>query len=219
MQAVVLYLQTAASPTSEAAHAEIDRVLADHGCLSPEGRIVAAGARSHEPHYFGEGLIESGQPIVIDIYPQSMDTGFFADMTRTVCLGEPSQELQNMYDVVQQVHESSIDRLHSGASCDEIHQAAVDQFAALGYDTTGIGSEFKYSEGFVHSIGHGVGEQVHEEPFFGGGRGHTLQVGDVITIEPGLYYKHIGGVRLEDMFLITEDGCERLTTLPLELKI
>jgi Xaa-Pro aminopeptidase len=124
-----------------------------------------------------------------------------------------------MYDAVTRVHEATIARLQPGASCDDLQQAAVDQFIAMGYDPVGVGSEFKFSEGFVHSLGHGLGKDIHEEPFFGGGRGHVLQVGDVITIEPGLYYKHIGGVRLEDLFLITKDGCEQLTSLPLELKI
>lgn len=187
--------------------------------MSPEGHIVGAGPKSFEPHYRGEGLIEPGQPIVIDIYPQSKVTGFWADMTRTVCIGQSPQELVDMYDAVRQVQEECVALLKPGASCDAIHQTAVDQFIALGYEPTGLGGEFKFYEGFVHSIGHGLGKDVHAEPFFGGERGNVLQVGDVVTIEPGLYYKHIGGVRLEDLFLITEDGYEQLTTLPLELRI
>jgi len=222
MVAVISYLKNTTDPTSEAAHAVIDRVLGEYGCVSPhlpEAHIVAAGPKSFEPHYPGTGVIDPGQPIVIDIYPQSTQTGFWADMTRTVCLGTPSPELQAMYDAVTRVHEATIARLQPGASCDDLQQAAVDQFIAMGYDPVGVGSEFKFSEGFVHSLGHGLGKDIHEEPFFGGGRGHVLQVGDVITIEPGLYYKHIGGVRLEDLFLITKDGCEQLTSLPLGLRV
>jgi len=219
MQAVIAYLQETGGPTAEEAHVVIDRTLAKYDCISPEGHIVGAGPQSFAPHYLGEGPIESGQPIVIDIYPQSQETGFFADMTRTVCLGVPSKQLQDMYNAVKQVQEDCIALLKPGASCDQIHQAAVDQFIAMGYDTSGLGGEFKFYEGFVHSVGHGLGQEVHEEPFFGNDRGNVLQVGDVITIEPGLYYKHIGGVRLEDLFLITEDGYEQLTTLPLQLQI
>lgn len=219
MQAVITYLQKSGTPTAEEAHSVIDQTLALHNCHSPEGHIVGAGPESFAPHYLGEGSIAKGQPIVIDIYPQSKETGFYADMTRTVCLGEPSAELQDMYNAVKQVQEECIALLRPGARCDDIHQVAVDQFIAMGYDTSGTGGEFKFHEGFVHSIGHGLGREVHEEPFFGGGRGNILQVGDVVTIEPGLYYKHIGGVRLEDLFLITELGCEQLTTLPLKLQI
>jgi len=219
MQAVITYLQQSDSPTAKEAHDIIDQTLAQHNCESPEGHIVGAGPASFAPHYLGEGSIEPGQPIVVDIYPRSTETGFFADMTRTFCLGQPSQELQDMYNAVKQVQEDCVALLQPGASCDDIHQAAVDQFIAMGYKTTGLGGEFKFYEGFVHSIGHGLGKEVHEEPFFGGERGNILQVGDVVTIEPGLYYKHIGGVRLEDLFLITGDGYEQLTTLPLELKI
>jgi len=217
--AVMDYLALSDTPTSEQAKVIIDKVLAQHNCYSPESRIVAGGLRTHEPHYMGEGVIERNQPIVIDIYPRSKETSFFADMTRTICLGEPSAELQRMYDAVKVVQEKCIALLRPGASCDAIHQLAVDQFIELGYKTTGSGSEFKFEEGFVHSIGHGLGTEVHAEPFFGSGRGNVLQVGDVVTIEPGLYYKHIGGVRLEDLFLIIENGYEQLTTLPLELRI
>ncbi len=219
MLAVMSYLKESGSPTSEEAHAVIDQTLALNDCESPEGRVVGAGPASYEPHYEGEGKIEHGQPIVIDIYPRSKTTGWYADMTRTVCLSKPPQELQDMYNAVQRVLEDSASRLRPGASCDELQKAAVDQFVAMGYQTSGVGTLFKFAEGFVHSLGHGVGKEVHEEPFFGGDRGHVLQVGDVVTIEPGLYYKHIGGVRLEDMFLITQMGCEQLTTLPLKLEI
>jgi Xaa-Pro aminopeptidase len=219
MTAVVKYLASNMTPTSEQAKTVLDEVLTSHNCHSPESRIVASGIKTHEPHYMGEGAISKGEPIVIDIYPQSKETGFFADMTRTVCLGEPASELQAIYNAVTQVHKQCVAQLQPGVSCDAIHQSAVDQFNSLGYQSTGVGSEFKFSEGFVHSIGHGLGRDVHEEPFFGSDRGNTLQVGDVVTIEPGLYYKHIGGVRLEDLFVITEHGYQQLTTLPLKLRV
>ena len=217
--AVIEYLKQANRPNSEEAKAVLDQVLESHGCESPENRIVAGGVGTFEPHYRGEGVIERNQPIVIDIYPRSRESGFYADMTRTVCLGEPSPELQAMYSAVQQAHTTSVATLRSGTHCSDVHKASVDVFESLGYKTTGEGTLFKYAEGFVHSVGHGLGRNVHEEPKVGMTSVDVLQAGDVITIEPGLYYKHIGGVRLEDLFVITETGYEQLTSFPLELRI
>lgn len=219
MRAAILYLQNTGAPTAENVKAEIDRVLEDHDFESPEGRIVAGGLPSYEPHFMGEGVLQPGQPIVIDIYPRSRISGWYADMTRTVCIGEPTIALEDMYHAVKLVHENAGIQLRPGATCDEIDASITQQFAELGYQTGGAGSEFTFAEGFVHSIGHGLRQAVHEEPFFGKERGYVLQVGDVITIEPGLYYKNIGGVRLEDLFVITESGYEQLTTLSTSLRL
>jgi Xaa-Pro aminopeptidase len=217
--AVIEYLKQTENPNSEDAKDVLDRVLGELNYESPEDRIVAGGIKTFEPHYMGTGLIERNQPIVIDIYPRSKETGFYADMTRTVCLGEPSKELQAMYNAVLQAHTVSVATLRSGARCCDVHRAAVNVFESLGYTTTGAGTLFTHAEGFVHSVGHGLGKNVHEEPRVGMISEDVLQTGDVITIEPGLYYKHIGGVRLEDLFVITNDGYEQLTSLPLELGI
>jgi Xaa-Pro aminopeptidase len=219
MLAVIEYLKQVKGPNSEDAKVVLDRVLMEHGCDSPEGRIVAAGLGTHEPHYMGDGDIGRGVPIVIDIYPRSKETGFYADMTRTVCLGEPSKELQAMYNAVLQAHTASVAILRPGVRCCDVHRASVNVFESLGHTTTGAGTLFTHAEGFVHSVGHGLGKNVHEEPRVGMISEDVLQTGDVITIEPGLYYKHIGGVRLEDLFVITKDGYEQLTSLPLELGI
>ena len=219
MTAVITYLQESDVPTSKEAKEIVDAVLLKHDCESPENRIVASGRKTHEPHYMGEGVIERSQPIVIDIYPRSTETGFYADMTRTVCLGTPSAELVSMYAAVQEAHQASVSLLRPGARCRDIHRASAEVFERLGYKTSGVGTLFAYAEGFVHSVGHGVGLDVHEAPAMGRKSEAVLLAGDVVTIEPGLYYKHIGGVRLEDLFLITETGYEQLTSLPLELAI
>ncbi len=219
MTAVISYLQQTESPNSEDAKAVLDRTLEEHNCESPEGRIVAGGLGTHEPHYMGTGVIEWNQPIVIDIYPRSIESGFYADMTRTVCLGEPSPELLAMYDAVKQAHAKSVAMLGPGVQCSDVHNASVEVFESLGYKTSGTGTLFKYAEGFVHTVGHGLGKHVHEAPSLGAASEDVLQVGDVVTVEPGLYYKHIGGVRLEDLFVITENGYKQLTSLPLELRI
>lgn len=211
MDAVVSYLRTTDTPTSEKAHTLIDSVLNEHGCESPEGHIVAGGLQAVEPHERGVGVLNRGEAIVIDIFPRSKTTGYFADMTRTVCIGEPPQKLQNMYDAVLGAQQLAIAMLRPGIACGSVQEAVEKFFAEQGYETSGKGKEFSYAEGFVHSIGHGVGKNVHEAPFFSKKRDDILMAGDVVTVEPGLYYKDIGGIRIEDMLLITEDGCRNLT--------
>ena len=215
---VIEYLRSSDQPSSEVAKEIAETFLHKHNHHSPEGLIVAGGTRTAEPHFKGEGLLEPHTPIVIDIFPQSDMTGFFADISRTVCLGAPSQQLQVMFDAVHEAQQAVVALLRPGTPCREIHLAAVAVFESAGYQTTGKGSEFKYAEGFVHSIGHGLGKNVHESPKLGADSTDVLQVGDVVTVEPGLYYKDIGGVRIEDLFLITETGYEQLTNIPVFLQ-
>lgn len=218
-QAVISYIQSSAEPTSEGAQAVIDETLAQLDCESPEGHIVAGGTQSAEPHEVGTGSLKEGEPIVIDIYPRSKKTGFFADMTRTVCIGVPSTELEKMYHAVLAAQELAIEMVKPGVTGGEIQQAVEEFFVASGYLTSGKGKEFPYEEGFVHALGHGVGMDIHEAPRIGRNSQDILKEGDVITIEPGLYYKHIGGVRLEDMLLVTSSGTRNLTTFPKQLQL
>lgn len=219
MQAVIGYLQLATTPASEEAHAIIDRVLTEHGCESPEGYVVAGGKESCEPHEVGSGVLKDHEPIVIDIFPRSKFTGYFADMTRTVCIGTPPKRLKKMYNTVRDAQELAIAMVAPGVVCSDIQNAVEKLFIKRGYETSGKGKEFAYAEGFVHGIGHGVGTTIHEEPRIGTDTMGVLEEGDVITIEPGLYYEDIGGVRLEDMFLVTSDGHKNLTNFPKKLEI
>jgi Xaa-Pro aminopeptidase len=207
---VLEYLHTSSAPTSEEAHAIIDAVLTTFNCESPERHIVAGGLQSAEPHEEGSGLLKRGGAIVIDIYPRSKTTKYFADMSRTVCLGKPSVELQKMYDAVLGAQELAIAMLKPGVACKEIQKAVEDFFISKGYATSGTGKEFKFAEGFVHGVGHGVGLNLHEAPHIRNSD-DILMEGDVVTVEPGLYYKHIGGVRIEDMLLVTKEGSRNLT--------
>ena len=209
---VINFLRTTSEPTAEAAHEIIDTMLAEYDCISPEGRIVASGKQAVEPHEHGAGAIERNVPIVIDIYPQSQKTGYFADMTRTVCLGTPAPAVQSMYDTVLAAQELAIAMVEPGVPCMDIHIAVRDYFQQQGYETRGQGAVFPYAEGFVHALGHGVGKQVHEAPRISEQSVDVLQVGDVITIEPGLYYQEFGAVRIEDMLLVTDTGAKNLTT-------
>lgn len=217
--AVVEYLQTAAEPNADEAHKIIEATLAAHECESPEGHIVSGGIKSSEPHEVGSGPLLPGEPIVIDIYPRSKKTGYYADMSRTVCIGKPSSALQSMYNTVLEAQQTAIACVAPGVLCREVHQAAVWVFESAGYTTSGKGTEFEFREGFVHSVGHGVGKEIHERPHISARSEEVLEVGDVITIEPGLYYTNIGGVRLEDLLVVTEKGCQNLTTFPKQLAI
>lgn len=212
--AVVEYLRSNEAPTSEEAREIIDRTLEVFGCESPEGSIVAGGAQSAAPHAPGSGVLRKGEQIVIDIYPRSKTTGYFADMSRTVCVGEPSPEVLKMFEAVLGAQELGISMLRPGVLCQKIQDAAEEFFITAGYITSGDGDPkegFPFSEGFVHGVGHGVGLEVHEAPRIGRNTEDILQEGDVVTVEPGLYYKTLGGVRLEDMLLITKEGYRNLT--------
>lgn len=211
MSAVISYLRSVENPTSEKAHGIIDDILETHGCESPEGHIVAGGVQSAEPHEAGRGRLKRGEQIVVDIYPRSKRTGYFADMSRTVCRDASSSELQKMYNAVLAAQELAISMVRPNAKCREIQEAVEQLFADAGYETSGEGKEFPFAEGFVHSLGHGVGLNVHELPRIGRKSTDILEEGDVITIEPGLYYPSIGGIRLEDMLLVTRNGSENLT--------
>lgn len=217
MQAVVTYLRTNTAPTSERAHMIIDDVLATHHCESPEGHIVAGGQQSAEPHEQGSGLLLPGQPIVIDIYPRSKRTGYWADMTRTICIGEPTPELQRMFDTVAAAQKLAISMLAPGVTGRELQEAVEYHFTSAGYHTTGVGTEFRYTEGFVHAIGHGVSTVLHDHPILNTVSTDVLTVGDIIAIEPGLYYHAVGGVRLEDVLLVTKTGSENLSNFPTTL--
>jgi Xaa-Pro aminopeptidase len=215
MNEVIEYLRATDVPTSEEAHAIIDKVMAEHDCESPEGHIVASGEQAIEPHERGHGKIARGEAIVIDIFPRSKKTGYFADMTRTVCIGKPNKpEIQRMFDAVVAAQELVESLVRPGVPCKSLQDAAERLFAERGYLTSGKGKEFTFAEGFVHAVGHGVGLEIHEKPHIGRKTEDILEEDDVITIEPGLYYKNLGGIRMEDMVLVTKNGCRNLTKFP-----
>lgn len=220
MAAVIEYLRTSSAPVSEEAHAIIDKILLEHDCESPEGHIVAGGEQAVEPHERGHGPIQRGEAIVIDIFPRSKKTGYFADMTRTVCIGEPKDpDLQKMFDAVVAAQELAESMLKPRAECKAIQDAVEKLFSDRGYQTSGKGKEFTFAEGFVHGLGHGVGTEVHEAPHISRKSPDVLMEGDVVTNEPGLYYKDLGGIRMEDMLLITKDGSRNLTKFSKEFVV
>jgi Xaa-Pro aminopeptidase len=181
----------------------------DHGCRAVE-TIISCGNDTALPHIIGSGPLKEHQPIVIDMFPQDETTGYFADMTRTVSKGIPDQQILDMYTAVREARRLGISRIKPGITGADVHQSVVDYFRDQGYESN--------SRGFVHNLGHGVGLQVHELPTVGPAGG-VLEPGHIITVEPGLYYPGVGGVRLEDMGAVTASGFSDFTRFPEELII
>jgi Xaa-Pro aminopeptidase len=193
--------------TSEHLKFSMHSLLLEHGCSAVD-TIVSCGEDTAIPHMSGSGPLKSDEPIVIDLFPVDEKSGYYADMTRTVVKGEPSKDIREMYDALREAKKLGISRVKAGVSGADIHQAVVDFFNERGYETD--------TRGFIHNLGHGVGLQVHELPTIGPA-GKALESGNVITIEPGLYYPGIGGVRLEDIGAVTARGFNNFTTFSEEL--
>jgi Xaa-Pro aminopeptidase len=200
--------------TSEMVKSEINAELSRLGCTASH-TIVASGVHSSMPHHAGEGSLFASQPIVIDIFPRSQESGYFADMTRTVVKGEPSKELEKMYRTVLKGQRLGISLIKHGAKVKDIHGAIVELFRKSGFETGTIDGK---QQGFIHTTGHGLGLEIHEPPRVGPTEG-LLEEGNVITVEPGLYYERIGGVRIEDVVVVKKDGCLNLTRYPKKFRI
>ncbi len=198
--------------TSERLKGILGCTLIEQKCTASD-TIVSSGPDSALPHLSGSGPIRPDVPIVFDISPRSVHSRYYADMSRTVVCGKPSRELVDMYDAVKDAQGVAFGMLKPGVTGAAVHAAVVDIFGQRGFKT-----DLKKGCGFIHSTGHGVGLEVHEQPSIGK-TGGALRVGNVITIEPGLYYPDIGGVRLEDIAVITKRGYTNLTHFEKKLVI
>jgi Xaa-Pro aminopeptidase len=205
--------------TCERVRAEIERTLRENGCEG-EPPLVGAGARGALVHDLGSGPIHPSEPIIIDIFPQHTGSRYHADMTRTFCWGEAPERLKVMHAAVLEALKRSTEAITPGVHGRHPWEVACDVIEDAGFRTTrGLAPGESLDEDFFHGLGHGVGVQVHEAPFMGLGGSEELLTGDVITVEPGVYRKDFGGVRLEDMVVVTDDGNENLTTFDYELEI
>jgi len=201
--------------TSEAVKTEIEMTLLRHGCALDE-TIVACGADAADPHERGSGPLEAHEAIIIDIFPQDKATKYHADMTRTFCKGEPDETVREWYELTEDAYRAALDAVEPGVTGADVHDAACDIYEDAGLPT--LRSDEGTETGFIHSTGHGVGLDVHEGPRIGPG-GEELEPGHVITIEPGLYDPEVGGVRIEDLVVVTEDGSENLTDYRVEFTV
>jgi Xaa-Pro aminopeptidase len=195
------------------------RVFAEHSALPHDMLVVSCGPQGARIHDEGEGPTQPHQPILIDIFPRDIASACWGDLTRTVCLGEPPERLRRYHRDVREAQRRATEAVRPGVSGGELNRIAAQYLADQGHPTRlDTPQDEVLEEGFVHYLGHGLGLELHEAPTLDDG-GETLVVGDVVTIEPGLYFSDFGGVRIEDVVFVTEGGHEILTQYPYDLEL
>jgi len=193
--------------TSEKLRSVIDCAILQANGLAAH-TIVAGGRQACDPHESGHGPLRANEPIIIDIFPRSQRTGYFGDITRTVVRGRASEGVRRLYDTVRRAQELAFGKIRAGANGAQVHRAVQEFFEREGYKTR---RRDDHIEGFFHGTGHGLGLEIHEAPRLSTQSADTLKPGHVVTVEPGLYYPELGGVRLEDVALVTARGARNLT--------
>ena len=201
--------------TAERVKQEIEIELLRHGCALDE-TIVACGADAADPHDRGSGPLAADEAIIVDIFPRSKETSYYADMTRTFCVGEPSETVEEWYDLTLEAQEAALDAIAAGVPGSEVHGAVCDVYEDAGLPT--LRADETTETGFIHTTGHGVGLDIHESPRLSE-QDNELRAGHVVTVEPGLYDPEVGGVRIEDLVVVTEDGYENLTDYEKSLRV
>jgi len=211
---ILRHAEVAGCVKSAHLRAVIETFLISRGAV-PSHTIVACGRESADPHQIGRGYLKARQPIIVDIFPRLVASGYWGDMTRTFVKGRAPAKLRKLYRAVREGQNIGLSMVCDGASGARIHRTIQQHFTACGFST---GTRRGRQIGFFHGTGHGVGLDVHESPRISV-RDDTLKTGHVITIEPGLYYPGLGGVRLEDMVVVRKGGCDNLTRFHRKLEI
>jgi len=201
--------------TSERVKEVIEVTLLRHGC-GLDDTIVACGSDAADPHDRGSGPLLADEPIIVDIFPRNKTTKYHADTTRTFAVGDPGETIREWYDLTHEAYHAALDAVEPGVTGADVHDAACDVYEDAGLPT--LRSDESAETGFIHSTGHGVGLDVHELPRVSPSGGE-LEAGHVLTIEPGLYDPEVGGVRIEDLVVVTADGHENLTDYPVEFVV
>ena len=200
--------------TSERLQEEIIKACLDTG--GETGRVIAAGGeQACDPHAVGSGPLRAGELIIVDIFPRHRKSGYHGDMTRTFLKGQANPEQRRLVETVRRAQREAMGKVCDGASAHQIHQDILATFARAGYKTTFKGDQ---PEGFFHGTGHGLGLEVHEAPRVSVGT-PPLREGQVVTIEPGLYYHGLGGCRIEDVVAVGKDGPVKLSSFPYQWEI
>ena len=180
-----------------------------------EHTIISCGKDCVDPHNEGSGLIRPHTSIIMDVFPHSVDSRYYADFTRTFVRGAASPKLKKMYQAVAHGQDIAFERIRDGAEASDIHNAIMAYFEKEGFKTGFMDGRM---QGFFHGTGHGLGLEVHEPPRISKAK-HILRAGEVVTVEPGLYYLDAGGVRLEDLVVVEQKGMKNLTEYPRFLEI
>jgi Xaa-Pro aminopeptidase len=193
--------------TSEKLRSIIDCAILQAGGLAAH-TIVAGGKQGCDPHEIGHGQLWANELLILDIFPRSQKTGYFGDITRTVVRGRASEAARKLYDTVLRGQMLAFNKIRAGVPTAEIHRGILTLFEQAGYKT---GRHNGRMQGFFHGTGHGLGLEIHEAPRIGSNSKGVLKAGQVVTLEPGLYYPEIGGVRIEDVALVTHRKARNLT--------
>jgi Xaa-Pro aminopeptidase len=198
--------------TSEVLRAEIDSAVLRAGGL-PANTIVAGGDQACDPHERGSGPLKANSLIILDIFPRDAKSGYCGDMTRTVVRGRASEAQKELWETVREGQEMALKKMKPGVDGLSVHNEVKQFFADRGFPTEVRGGR---QVGFFHGTGHGLGLEIHEIPRF---QKTIFKVGQVITVEPGLYYPGLGGVRIEDVAVVTKSGNRLLSRFEKQLEI
>ncbi len=200
--------------TSESLKKVLNVSMMENNCIGNH-TIVASGNQGCDPHQEGTGFVWAHQSLIVDVFPRSGDTLYFADITRTFVKGKASSALKVQYEAVRTAQEKGIRMVAPGVNGRDVHQAIKKDMESRGYRTE---RRKGVMVGFFHGTGHGLGLDVHEPPRVNSSD-HVLKKGEVVTVEPGLYYPGQGAVRIEDLLVVTEKGNQNLTVYPKKLEI
>jgi Xaa-Pro aminopeptidase len=200
--------------TSEMLKTAVNTTIMAQGWL-PSHTIISSGNQCVDPHHEGSGPIRANSSIIFDIFPRSQHNGYFGDLSRTVVRGRASDKLKEIYATVQAGQQIGYEQIRHGVNGKEVHQNILALFESRGFHTGRINGRM---QGFFHGTGHGLGLDIHEPPRIAPVDA-ILRAGHVVTVEPGLYYLGIGGVRLEDVVVVTAKGNRNLTDCPQFLEI
>ena len=196
--------------TSERTRSMIDMRLLELGYGNPASSIVAGRKDGGDCHSLGSGPLKTGEPVIVDIFPQSKESLYFGDCTRTVINGAADPFYLQMLEAVRAAKRAATEAIRPGVTGEVVHKATVAALESHGFGYASPGSSEAESEvRLTHGTGHGLGLSCHEPPLLDIG-GPELLVGDIVSVEPGLYSKQWGGIRVEDMVVVTESGAANL---------